>query len=56
MFCFISKNWRGKPLISIETEIELISGTTISKGLKIMCIEDGNQYELGIKIMISPHR
>ena len=50
MFCFISKNWRGTPLISIETVIELISNTTTSKGLKIVCIKDDNQYELGTKV------
>jgi len=50
MFCFISKNWRGRPLISIETVIKLISNTTTSKGLKIVCIKDNNQYELGTKV------
>ena len=47
MFCFISKNWRGKPLISVEVVVHLISSTTTSKGLKITCIEDRNKYELG---------
>lgn len=47
MFCFISKNWRGRPLISIETVVNLISTTTSSKGLKIVCIEDKNEYALG---------
>ena len=46
MFCFISKNWRGHPLITIETVINLISNTTTSKGLKIICIKDDNVYEL----------
>ena len=50
MFCFISKNWRGTPLISIETVISLITGTTTSKGLKIVCIKDDNTYELGTKV------
>jgi transposase len=50
MFCFISKNWRGKPLISIETVIELISNTITSKGLRIMCVKDDNKYELGTKV------
>jgi transposase len=50
MFCFISKNWRGKPLISVETVIHLISSTTTSKGLKIICIEDKNYYKLGTKV------
>jgi transposase len=50
MFCFISKNWRGRPLISIEAVIELISNTTTSKGLKIVCMEDSNEYKLGTKV------
>ncbi|MDR3193479.1 MAG: ISAzo13 family transposase, partial [Treponema sp.] len=50
MFCFISKNWRGRPLISIETVIELIANTTTAKGLKIICMKDGNKYELGRKV------
>ena len=46
-FCFISKNWRGKPLITVEAVVHLISSTTTSKGLKIICIEDKNHYDLG---------
>ena len=49
MFCYISKNWRGTPLISIETVIELITNTTTSKGLRIVCMKDDNKYELGTK-------
>jgi hypothetical protein len=47
MFCCITKNWRGKPLISVEAVIHLISSTTTSKGLKIICIKDENHYALG---------
>jgi hypothetical protein len=47
MFCFISKNWRGHPLISIEATIQLIASTTIKTGLKIKCVEDNNKYNLG---------
>ena len=50
MFCFISKNWRGRPLVSIEAIVNLISSTTTSKGLKITCIEDNNHYELGTAV------
>jgi hypothetical protein len=50
MFCFISSNWKGQPLISVETVINLISNTTTSKGLKIVCIKDDSYYELGIKV------
>lgn len=50
LFCYITKNWRGTPLISIETVINLISNTTTSKGLKVVGLKDDNKYELGIKI------
>jgi hypothetical protein len=50
MFCYISKNWRGTPIVSIETVISLIANTTTSKGLKIICIKDDNKYELGTKV------
>jgi hypothetical protein len=33
LFCYISKNWRGKPLIDIDTVINLIGDTTTEKGL-----------------------
>ncbi len=35
MFCFISKNWRGKPLIDTATIVQLIGNTTTTKGLTI---------------------
>ena len=50
MFCYISKNWRGKPLISVETIINLISSTATSQGLKIVCKKDDNTYNLGNKV------
>jgi len=50
MFCFISKNWRGKPLVSVEVIVHLISSTTTSKGLKITCVEDKNFYQLGVAV------
>ena len=50
MFCYISKNWRGTPLISIEAVIELIASTTTTKGLRIVCMKDDNVYELGTSV------
>jgi transposase len=47
MFCYISKNWRGKPLVTIETTVELIASTTTKRGLKIHCVRDDNIYNLG---------
>ena len=50
LFCFISKNWAGKPLIDIETVVNLISNTTTCKGLKVICQPDNNEYLTGIKV------
>jgi hypothetical protein len=50
MFCYISSHWKGHPLISIETIIMLIGSTTTTTGLKIKCIKDDSNYELGVKI------
>ena len=50
MFCYISKNWQGQPLIDIETVISLIANTTTEKGLTITCQLDEKIYETGRKI------
>lgn len=50
MFSFISVNWRGKPLISMETIINLIGNTTTTTGLKIKAFIDNNTYEKGIVV------
>ena len=50
MFCYISKNWRGKPLISVEAVIQLISTTTTTKGLTIICVKDERHYALGTAV------
>jgi len=50
LFCYISKNWQGKPLVDVETTIRLISSTTTEKGLSVKCELDENEYETGIKI------
>jgi uncharacterized membrane protein len=50
MFCHITQNWRGKPLVSHEAMVSLIGSTTTRKGLKIEAQLDENKYETGIKI------
>jgi hypothetical protein len=50
MFSFISMNWRGRPLVSYRTIIELISATTTASGLTIRAVEDRNFYETGTKV------
>jgi len=50
LFSFISKNWRGKPLISMAVIVELIGSTKTEKGLKVECVVDTNTYPRGIKV------
>jgi len=46
LFCYISKSWQGKPLVSIEAAIQLIGSTTTTTGLKVICQRDDNIYPL----------
>ena len=41
---YISKNWRGQPLISHEVIINLIAATTTSTGLEVHARLDTNEY------------
>ena len=50
LFCYISKNWQGRPLIDVETIVNLIGSTTTEKGLSVICRVDENHYEPGKKI------
>jgi hypothetical protein len=50
MFSFVSKNWRGRPLDSLGTIVNLIASTTTKKGLQIKAEIDKNEYEKGIKV------
>lgn len=50
MFCHITENWRGRPLISREVVVNLISNTTTKNGLSIKAKLDQNEYPTGIKI------
>ena len=48
LFSFISKNWRGQPLISMAVIVELIGSTKTETGLKVDCVADDNIYPRGI--------
>ena len=50
MFSYISMNWRGRPLISHETIVNLIGSTTTRTGLTINAELDVNLYEKGIHV------
>ena len=50
LFSYISKNWRGRPLVSYQVIVNLIGATTTTKGLKVACEIDDKQYDTGIEI------
>jgi len=50
MFCHITENWRGRPLISHEVSVNLIGHTTTEAGLTIQAELDENNYPTGIKV------
>jgi transposase len=44
MFCHITKNWRGRPLVSRGVVVNLIANTTTEAGLEIHAELDVNSY------------
>jgi len=50
MFCHITENWRGKPLLSHEVIVNLIGHTTTRAGLRVKAQLDRSAYEAGIKV------
>ena len=50
MFCHITQTWRGKPLTSRLTVVELIAATTTKTGLQVHCELDPRAYPKGIKV------
>ena len=50
MFCHITQNWRGRPLVSLEVVVQLIGHTTTQEGLSIRAEIDSHTYPTGIKV------
>jgi Rhodopirellula transposase DDE domain len=50
LFCFITKNWRGRPLTSYEVIVNLIANTTTETGLTVRAALDTDEYETGIEV------
>lgn len=50
LFCHITQNWRGRPLVSHDVVVNLIAKTTTQAGLKVKAALDKNTYETGIKV------
>jgi len=50
LFSFISRNWRGKPLLDRATVVNLIAATTTTAGLEVHAWLDEAEYPAKIKI------
>jgi len=50
MFCHITENWRGRPLVSRAVIVNLIGNTKTRTGLTIKAALDENYYPTGIKV------
>jgi transposase len=50
LFCHISQNWRGRPLISYQVIINSIAATTTSAGLKVFARLDERDYPKKVEV------
>lgn len=50
LFSFITQNWRGKPLVTHQVIVDLISATTTSQGLQVHCRLDETLYQTNRRI------
>jgi hypothetical protein len=47
MFCHITQNWRGRPLVDLECVVNPIGSTTTETGLEIRAELDERSYPPG---------
>jgi hypothetical protein len=50
LFSFISMNWKGVPLVSYETIVNLIGSTRTRTGLQVKAVLDRRKYRTGVKV------
>jgi hypothetical protein len=50
LFCHITQNWRGRPLRTFETIVDLIGNTRTAAGLRVKAKLDPRAYETGVEI------
>jgi Rhodopirellula transposase DDE domain len=50
LFCHITENWRGRPLVSQEVIVNLLANTTTAAGLRVEAALDPTPYETGKKV------
>ena len=64
LFSYISRNWRGQPLVSLAVVVNLIGRTRTAAGLRVRCELDRGAYPKGETItdaqmatlQLAPHR
>jgi hypothetical protein len=50
LFSYITKNWRGRPLVSHQAVVNLIARTTTETGLIVRAAIDPHEYPTGVKV------
>ena len=50
LFCHITENWRGRPLVDRETVVQLIGSVRTTTGLTVRAELDTRAYPVGIKV------
>jgi len=50
LFSFITRNWRGQPLVSRQAIVSLIGATTSRAGLEVYARLDERSYQRGVKV------
>jgi hypothetical protein len=50
LFCHITQNWRGRPLVSLQVIVSLIGTTKTATGLTVQAALDTNTYPVGVKV------
>jgi Rhodopirellula transposase DDE domain len=50
LFCHITANWRGRPLVSLQVIVSLIGTTRTETGLQVHAALDSKEYPLGVKV------
>ncbi len=50
LFCHITENWRGRPLVDRETVVQLIGSVRTTTGLTVRAELDTRAYPIGVKV------
>jgi len=50
LFSYITQNWRGTPLLTHATIVDLIAHTTTAAGLKVKCVLDNKNYPRKVQV------